>query len=253
VLKIAIPKLNNIVAPCLECANYFLILTHLDQKADSSQIIKTNNCEGYGRVRFLIDIKITHLVCNGIKAFYRDLLKTSGIVVIDNVSDTIANIISKISSGQFSWQERKTDTSSLYCKIPHKDLVCWTKELFTNHGYSVQKCPGCSPFPIDLIAKINCPVCSKELHVAICCGAHTYRSDLEIREFYHCASKDYQAKIYVQLVNEEIRACCREYDIELLDPDDEQIDINKNNSGRIPILRNPVLGHEAARMTTGSL
>jgi len=245
-LKIAIPKLNEIIAPCVESANYFLIISHFDQGADDSQIIKAGGCEGYGRIRFLIDKKITHLVCNGIKSFYHDLLNASGIVVIENISDTITDITSRISSGQFSWHERKTDTSRLYCKIPHKDLVCWTKELFTIHGYTVQKSQGASSFPIDLTAKINCPVCGEELNVAVCCGAHTYRSDHEIREFYYNTSKNFQSKVYVQLVNDEIRACCQKYNIELLDPDDEQTVSNLDKTRSIPILKKPVPGHEKA-------
>lgn len=245
--KIAIPRFHENVAPCFESASYFVICELHNKNEVCSEIVKCSGCEGYGRVRLLQEHDIDVLICNGIKGFYLDLLQSTGLTVIDNVSTSIEEAVSLYLSGKIKPHDHGNNLNELSCEIPHEDLVCWAKELFECHGYSVTVQNSEEiPFPVDLVAVIKCPVCHRPIKIAVCCGAHTYRADQEIREFHHASPSLYQAKVYVFPGNPLIRQRCREYDIQLIDPDSESANHDCKIDGRIPLLDCPIPGHEKA-------
>ena len=249
--KVAIPILGNDVAPCFEVARHFAMV----EIEDGHQIFRTvlicGGCEGYGRVRFLIDNDIKVLICNGIKLFYRDLLKISGLKVIGDVADSVENALAAYISGDLDEREFRDESIDLLTEIPHEDLVCWARELFESNGYSVLPRPDYVPFPIDLVAVTSCPLCRKSIKVGICCGAHTYRLIDEIMEFHHIAPSEFHVKVYVYPSSPEVCEICSEYGIELIDPNSEDDFLFKPPAGKIPVLRNPVSGHEKACLGFG--
>lgn len=243
-MKIAIPKFDSKVAPCFETASYFFVAEIENGQEVWSQIVSCAGCEGYGRVRLLRDNKIDLIICNGIKNFYQDLLESSGIAVIPETTSDIKIVFEKFLTGELKHEKPKPDLTSLGCDIPHEDLVCWAREFFENHGYQVEKTTRGQPFPIDLIAEIQCPVCCKKIKVAICCGAHTYRIDREIREFHFVAPTHFDSQVYVYPGRSDVEKYCQDYGIELIDPDADLEHQSEQGQNLIPILQNPINGHE---------
>ncbi len=244
--KVAIPILDNDVAPCFEVAHYFVIAEIANGKQISKAIMECEGCEGYGRVKFLINNNVNILVCNGIKLFYQDLLNISGLKVISNVANSIESALKDYLSGRLIQEEYSAETVDLSPEIPHEDLVCWAQEFFESNGYIVSLRPDYLPFLIDLVAEIACPLCKKSIKVGICCGAHTYRTAHELKEFHHIAPNEFHVKVYVYPFNPGIYQTCSEYGIELIDPNSKDDYLFKPHTDKIPVLRNPINGHEKA-------
>ncbi|MBD3169777.1 MAG: hypothetical protein GF307_09870 [candidate division Zixibacteria bacterium] len=244
--RIAIPKFKDSVAPCFETASCFLIHDTGKDKENASQIVTCSGCEGFGRIRLLQEKEIDVLICNGLKTFYLDLLKSSNVTVFDKVSMEVEEALRLYLRGQLEPSEVEKQLKELSCEIPHEDLVCWAKELFASHGYRIDTDEEKTPFPIDFSAEMVCPVCGKPVITAVCCGAHTYRADHEIKEFHHNAPSIYQAKVYVLPANPRVKECCDEYGIQLIDPDSRIYNSDKKYGRAIPLLSKPVTGHERA-------
>lgn len=246
---VAIPKFHETIAPRFKVAKYFIISVVTGGRVVSSKIEDCTGCEGFGRIRLLRDKKVNILICNGIKSFYRDLLGASGLTVIPNIALPAGDALAQFLAGELKPEVYGASFTSFSCQIPREDLVCWAKELFESHGYDVTAGPDKAAFPIDLVAEMRCPVCRKPVRVAICCGAHTYRTDQEIKEFHRAAASDYHARVYVHPGTPSIHQCCKEYGIELIDPDSELTIADRPGSHRIPILQEPLYGHEKASAT----
>ncbi len=249
--KVAIPCLNERVAPCFEAATQFIIVHVVRKRVKTTQKVNCDVGEGFKRIRLLkiYDIKI--LICNGIKDLYQNLLRASGFKVISGVSDSVDNVISRFLAGELVLTNSDVDVSIKAQEIPHEKLVSWTRELFENNGYTVKAGPGEDSFLVDLIAEIKCPVCKKTVRVAICCGAHTYRTEQEISEFYHFAKADYNARVFVYPENARIAEFCQEYGIEMISPDARAPREDKTDIDKIPILHRLVEGHEQASRYQG--
>jgi len=243
---VAIPRFKDIVAPCFEVARYFVIARFQDNREISRETMQCSGCEGFGRISVLRDHKIDTLICRGIKGFYRDLLESSGVKVVCNQSGTIDELLAAYSSGEFAEGCPVKPQVCTENPIPLEDLICWTRELFTSHGFTVFPGEDKASFPVDLVAEIKCPICQKPVRVAICCGAHSYRRDQEIRELHSAARVDFHARVYVCPATEPVERCCREYNIELIDPNAKYAHKDHPTNDRIPILQNRVNGHEAA-------
>jgi hypothetical protein len=93
---------------------------------------------------------------------------------------------------------------------------------------------------------MNCPVCGKQILVAICCGAQIYKADQEIEEFHHNTKTQYDARVYVYLMNPQLEKSCYDYGIEFLSPESTDKFLSQKGSSLIPILKRPIEGHEKA-------
>ena len=244
-LIVAIPVFGDEVAPCFEAARNFLIARIADGAVRSTRMVECRGCEGFGRVQLLRESRANVLVCNGIKHFYRDLLQAAGLLVVSHVSASAVGALEDFLSGRLTADADTAEPVDLQDEIPLADLICWTEELFTAHGYAVRKAIEVAPFPIDLVAEIECPVCGKPVRVAICCGAHMYRPEQEIQLFHLHAAHGYHARVYVHPASEQIMRQCRDYAIELIDPDSREFSRDHPVADRIPLLRTAV-GHEGA-------
>ena len=247
---VAIPKFGEAVAPCFEVARVFLLADVEGGRVVSQKILECKGCEGFGRIQLLRDNEANVLICGGIKGFYRDLLQASGLAVISNVSAGVTEALGGYVSGGLTPDQEIEEAVEPEGEIPLEDLVCWTHELFAAHGYRVRPGAELAPFPVDLVAEIECPVCHKPVRVAICCGAHTYRPDQEVKLLHHAAASGYHARAYVRSSTPQVARRCREYDIELIDPDAGFASCDHPVVGRIPILQSVVRGHEAASAGT---
>lgn len=245
-MTVAIPVFNGAVAPCFEAARTFLLATLVDRRVSKQELVESGGCEGFGRIQLLRDRTVTVLICNGIKAFYRDLLRAAGVEVIAGVAGPAGTALEEFCAGRLAQKEATTCSVDLSADIPLEDLVCWTRELFLAHGYTVRLGENAAPFPIDLIAEISCPACGRPVRVAICCGAHAYRPEQEILSLHLAAGAGYDARIYIHAASTRITQNCDQYGIELIDPDAKYARRDHPDQNHIPVLLRPVPGHERA-------
>lgn len=243
---VAIPKFNDVVAPCFEAARYFFLATTEARAITRSAIVACSGCEGFGRIQLLRDRKVEVLICNGINAFYRDVLQSMGMQVVANVSAPVKEALDDWIAGRLLPDHGDRPEIKPEESIPLDDLVCWTRELFASHGYRVKPGEDTASFPVDLVAEITCPVCDRTVRIAICCGSHMYRTDREIRELYQSARLGFDARVYVHPSSDTVERCCRQFEIELIDPNARFASRDHRVPGRIPILRNAIPGHERA-------
>ena len=230
-MKVAIPRLNDLIAPCFEAARQFQISVIDKGIIVTSEVIKSHSYEGLMNIRILHLHEVQTVICNGIKSFYYDQLTAMGINVIPNVNDSIQKALNRFINGEFV-QDQNVNNNSCNEVVSHEELVSWAKKIFENAGYSISTFPSEDIFMIDLVASIDCPVCNKQIEVAICCGAQTYRADQEIREFYHMAKPRYNAQVYVYLKNSQLEKSCDDYGINFLSPDwgNEYLSLKNQNS-----------------------
>ncbi|MFH1688328.1 MAG: NifB/NifX family molybdenum-iron cluster-binding protein [bacterium] len=243
-MKVAAPQMGESIAPCFEAATTFGIAVVEGESIVSSQTISCEGSEGYRRVRLLRVHDVGVLVCNGIKAHYSDILTASGMQVISGITGPISQVFDDYLAGRLPVDIRHANDAHEPMAFHHNDLVGWARELFTNHGYQIQDGPGRDAFLVDLVAEMTCPVCRKPVRVAICCGAHTYRSTVEITEFHHTTAADYNARVYVCPAGAATIQCCRSYGIQVIDPEVVKSEPESSGLAPIPLLENPIRGHE---------
>ena len=243
---VAVPKFKDEIAPCFEVASTFVITTYEGDNETEKSLQNCEGCEGFGRVRLLNEYNVNVLICNGIKAFYKDILANSGVTVIDKVTLPVEEALKRYYQGNLKAAEIKPELLNIDSSIPLDDIICWTKDLFQTNGYKISKVKDSAPFPIDLVAEITCPVCRKPIRVAICCGAHSYRIDQDLLEFHRVAATDYHAQVYVHPAQPEIARRCDEFGIELIDPLADFCEIKRKSKKTVPVLKKPAAGHEKA-------
>lgn len=248
--KIAIPQLNDSVAPRFEAARRFRIAIAERGRIRNSTTLECGGSEGYERVRMLQIHRVDVLICNGINGAYRDMLTGSGMTVASNVSGLIAHALQRFLEGKLLPELAFEGNQMERAPVPHQDLVQTARDLFERHGYRVKPGPGQDAFLIDLVAEIACPECGRPVTVAICCGSHTYRADKEIVEFHHATPSGYHARVYVCPASRAILNCCREYGVQLVTPDLTDLE-EVDPPSKIPLLRGAVVDHERALNTPG--
>ncbi len=242
--KVAIPRLKESISPCFEASSCIEMVVISDNKVESRQQVICPDTEGHKKLRLLKVHRVDVLICNGIKDLYQNMLNASGVVVIKKISNTIDKAIELYLAGELLPEAIIKDEINHTECVPHSELVDWATRIFIENGYNILT-PSKNDQLIDLIAEIKCPVCSKTVRVAICCGSHTYRPSQEITEFHHATPSGYNAKIYVCPGNQSIEECCHQYGIELLDPNLESETENRHKD-KLPLLKGPVLDHKKA-------
>ena len=245
-MNLAIPILRNQIAPCFEAAKQFELVVIKNKRIISKRTVNCLSGEGFLRVRLLRLYEINSLICNGIKNFYRDQLLALGISVIPNINQSIDDALNNFLTGELkSIDNIQTDIHSSEL-VSHEDLVKWAKDLFTGKGYSVSSYSDDESFLIDLVARINCPVCNRQIKVAVCCGAQIYSAEQEIKEFHHTTKTQFDARVYVYLKNPVLEKSCVDYGIDYLSPEKADVKLEIQNKSIIPILSRPIEGHEKA-------
>jgi len=244
VVRIAIACFGEEVAPCFAAVRRFRIweLGPDDQMNCSETVLDTLG--GLARIRLLKQSEVDVLICNGIEGQARQLLETSGCRVVEEITGSVTDALYGYLAGKIPVDtlHRTVETAQLQ---PHTaDLVKWTQELFVSLGWEVEKTAQSEAYPIDLIAVIRCPVCSKPVRTAICCGAHTCRVESEIQEFSHVTAREYHARVYIHHAMPYIVNECRDYEIELLDPVSfTAATVNKSSQNQLPPLRCSIKNH----------
>lgn len=238
--------MGSTVAPRFEAASTFLIVTAEEGRITSTETVACQGPEGFRRIRMLRIHQVAVLICNGIKGSYKDMLASSGVTVIDRVSSEVDDALSRFLNGLLKPEEGPVEELPEPCTVPHEKLVRAARMLFQQNGFEVSPGPGEGSFLVDLVAEMTCPRCQRPVRVAICCGAHTYRANQEITEFHLATQSGYHARVYVCPARPSLLKCCREYGIELVDPDQTAAEKKIETTDRIPLLKGTVLEHEQA-------
>lgn len=216
-LRVLIPCFGEEVAPRFEVARRFRFWIIEQGEVIRFQELVLDQPNGIRRVRFVRRTGANLVLCNGIQESYRRMLEGEGSLVIDGVVGTASDAIFGFLAGRItpeSSDEELPERSSLRTA----DLMEWTSELFRGLGWDVRRSRQPGSYPVDLIAERSCPLCGRPVRVAVCCGAHSYRVDEEIRELHRVTSAGYHARVYVHQSMDVIARTCEDYGIELLDP-----------------------------------
>lgn len=252
VLRVAVACFGEEVAPRFDNARRFRFWKIVRRVAKEYQELTIEEPGGIERVRLLRRVQADVLICNGIEASYRQILETEGCPVIDGVRGSATDALFGYLAGRIQPRKREDMPDLDRMQIHTADLVEWTKELFTALGWKVKTVLQSYCYPVDLWAERACPICGRLVRVAVCCGAHAYRVDEEIRELKRATASGCDTGIYVHHAIPGVLGICRECGIELLDPDDFSSSRDKERAPRLmPPLRGPLAGHEHLNRTLG--
>ncbi len=244
-VRIAVSCFGEEVAPCFETARRFRFWEIADGEALRYRELEAEGEDALSRVRLLRGVETQVLICNGISDRIREILEAEGCTVIDGVLGSATDALFGYLAGRISPRPR-TATPPPEQVQPHTaDLVDWTVNLFRDLGWVVKRVEQDSLLPIDLTAERACPVCGKPVRIAVCCGAHAYRIEEEIRELKRITAAGYHARVYVHHALPGLRDTCRDFEIELLDPRDfTPSGSARGQRGNLPPLKGRVTGHD---------
>lgn len=245
-MTIAVPYFGHLIAPCFETSSNFIVAVAEDGKIILVRHLTCAGCRGFSRVSLLKEHDVDVLICGGIGEFYLNLLRSSNIKVVDQVSMNPEKAIDSFLRRELV-SESSAEESENATPIPLEDLVCWARDLFFSNGYRISTEPDAIIFPIDFVAEIKCPVCGGQITIAVCCGAHTYKAGQELLEFQRVSSSGrFHGRIYIHPRSESVSNLCNAFGIELIDPFDETIDNETIAGSGIPLFKKPIIGHELA-------
>ncbi len=241
-MNVAMPILKDRVAPCFEAASLFRVVRIENDRVVSEKTVECSGAKGFHRVRVVRVHDIDVLICNGIKGFYSDLLKSMGVRVIPDAAGSIAEVLDSFLSGKFEIAEELQSRQAPSHDYNLPELIEWARGHFLNNGYNVVEGPGLDSYLVDLVAEMKCPKCGKDIRVAVCCGVHTYSTEQEIQEFNYCAKAGYNSRVFVYPGDEKTSLQCRAFGIEHVNPETDSSATIKEKC-EIPVLTLPVEGH----------
>jgi predicted Fe-Mo cluster-binding NifX family protein len=93
VLKIAIPRMGECIAPCLECSATITIFSVEDGSVLDQIDFPISSREPLDRIRLLRDQKVDTIICAGVQDTFGDLVRASGIKMISWVSGSIEELL----------------------------------------------------------------------------------------------------------------------------------------------------------------
>jgi len=251
-MKISMPVYRGEVAPCFEAAEHFNVYEVRQKKVLLSKQVECGQESPMVRVRLLRNEQVEVLICGGVSNFYLDILEAEGLIVISPVAGKTEEVLEDFLNLNHIMENFRVSKSPDRCGKPLSEIISWVSSLLAENSYKIIERDTDAVFPVDISGRIDCPVCGKEIRIAVCCGSHTYSAEKEIKELYFVASGKYDALIYVHKTTPDVKKICTDYNIELLDPyvHFRSGTDNTNVNSRIPLIKNPVSGHERAFVQT---
>jgi predicted Fe-Mo cluster-binding NifX family protein len=105
-VKVAIPRMGEFVAPCLEyCATMAIFTIQAGEVVEQCDV-PLRSQDPFDRVRLLRDQQVHTIICGGIQDTYEDALRASGMRVVSWVSGKVDDLVELFLRG------RLTDASS---------------------------------------------------------------------------------------------------------------------------------------------
>jgi predicted Fe-Mo cluster-binding NifX family protein len=249
-MNVAIPILNDDIAPCFESSKTFKIIKTKGSEIVSSKSILCDVSTGFDLIKFLEMHKTNILICNGIKEYFKYQLIANGIQVISDINYNCDLAVRQLLSGELKEKNKYHLHTLEYSEALHRDLVNWAGKLFRSNGFEVISLSEDDTLLSNLTAVYICPVCRKPIKIGICCGGQIYSVYREIREFFHLENNRYDVCVYVHPFDPKIEQCCSKYGIEFLSPGEIEERIENNKNAPIPILKNPIESHKNLVMSS---
>ena len=244
-LRIAMPCFGEEVAPSFEAALHFRLWHCIGNEIIKYQEVESaGKVDGLSRARFLISLKVNVLLCNGIRYTTRKILIANGCKVIQSIAGPASDALFDYLSGKMIHNGLESHLQPGPSQPQTSDLTQWIRELFKSLHWKIHTNSESKAFPVDLVAEKNCPICHRTVRVAICCGAHAYRVDEEIREFHRVTASGFHCRVYVHQFLPGVAKKCIEYGILLLDPITFSSSCNDEKpESLMPPLKGQVYGH----------
>ena len=92
-MKVAIPRMGELVAPCFEYCTTMAIFTIAESGSVDQVDFRLSSREPFDRVRLLRDQGVDAVICGGMQEVYEDLLQISGFQVISWVSGYVEDLL----------------------------------------------------------------------------------------------------------------------------------------------------------------
>ncbi len=99
-MKVAIPRMGNTVAPCLEYCTTMALVTIQGGNVTDRVDFRITSREPLDRLRLLRDQEIDTIICGGVQDVFEDMLKANGMEVISWVSGSVDDLIELFLRGQ---------------------------------------------------------------------------------------------------------------------------------------------------------
>jgi predicted Fe-Mo cluster-binding NifX family protein len=224
---LTIPTFKNEVAPSFDYASLFNLFKLGHQKIIRHDSLHFDEENSQARVHHLQGLKTEIVICNGIRSHSVRLLQYHQIQVITGLSGEIEIAIQRFLKGEFEDINIDINQIALQKQQEVGNFVDWSKTIFKQMGYSVSL-PKASEtfFPIDFIGAKVCPVCEKPIKVAVCCGNHLYKKEVELKEFVSRTGENFDVKVYVHPAFPAIEKLCKKHHVQLVDAAQKNL---KNN------------------------
>jgi predicted Fe-Mo cluster-binding NifX family protein len=100
VLKVAIPRMGETVAPCFEYSATIAVFSVKDGRVIDQIDFPIRSREPFDRVRLLRDQDVDTIICGGVQDVFEDLLRASGIELISWVSGDVGALIDSYLHGR---------------------------------------------------------------------------------------------------------------------------------------------------------
>lgn len=101
-MKIAIPRMGEHVAPCLEHCATMAIFTIEDGRVVDQCDFPLRSRDPFDRVRLLRDQQVHTIICGGIQDTYEDAVRASGMRVISWVSGRVDDLLELFLRGRLA-------------------------------------------------------------------------------------------------------------------------------------------------------
>jgi predicted Fe-Mo cluster-binding NifX family protein len=111
-VKLAIPRMGEDVAPCLEYSATIAIFTIEDGQVVDQLDFPFRSPEPVDRIRLLRDQHVDVVICGGVQEAFEDLVRASGIELISWVSGNVEDLLASYLSGRLVPGRRSGPTSS---------------------------------------------------------------------------------------------------------------------------------------------
>jgi predicted Fe-Mo cluster-binding NifX family protein len=215
---LAVPTFKNEVAPSFDYATLFNLFKLGHQKIIRHDSILFKEENSQIRVHNLQNLKTEIVICNGIRSHSVRLLQYHQMQVITGISGEIEIAIQRFLKGEFEDINIDINQIALQKQQEIGNFVDWSKALFKQIGYDVSL-PNANEtfFPIDFIGAKVCPVCKKPIKVAVCCGVHLYKKELEVKEFVSHTGDNFDAKVYIHPAFPAMEKLCEKHQVQLID------------------------------------
>jgi predicted Fe-Mo cluster-binding NifX family protein len=223
-MKLAIPTYKNEVAPSFDFSKCFTLFD-IDKKSVIKKIeLQLPEQSPLSRVQELKKHQVDIIICNAIRSYTERLLHLNQVRYISRITGTVNQVIRDFLQEKLQEKEQDLDQKALVKKSDIHVLIDLGKQYFQNCGFTLSSPDTNSKTFIDFIGEKRRKE-KRKTQIAVCCGAHIYKVEEEIREFAREIGDRFDIAYYIHPGCPGIKQICDQYKVVMLDP--EELNLNK--------------------------